>query len=92
MVAPIYRGIEPLLALAWDWTLDSMPPSTQADNLATVPLSLDSIVIDPLNREQTLKDYKEVGWEKISLNWKPYWQDIVKRSDSEYWFKLNGMP
>ena len=39
-VAPVYRRIEPLLAPAWDWTLDPRPPSTQAGNLATVPLSL----------------------------------------------------
>ena len=40
MVAPVYRWIEPLLAPAWDWTLDPMPPSIQASNLVTVPLSL----------------------------------------------------
>ena len=40
VVAPVYRGIESLLAPAWDWTLNPMPPITQAGNLATVPLSL----------------------------------------------------
>ena len=30
VVAPVYRGIEPLLASAWDWTLDPMPSCTQA--------------------------------------------------------------
>ena len=41
VVAPVYRGIESLLAPAWDWTLDPVPPITQAGNLATVPLSLE---------------------------------------------------
>ena len=40
MVAPVHREIEPLLTPAWDWTLDPMPLSTQAWNLATGPLSL----------------------------------------------------
>ena len=46
MVAPVYRGIKPLLAPAWDWTLDPLPPSTQAGILAAVPLSLSLL---PLN-------------------------------------------
>ena len=40
VVTPVYRGFEPLLAPAWDWTTDPIPPSTLAGNLATVPQSL----------------------------------------------------
>ena len=40
VVVPVYRGIEPQLAPAWESTLDTMPPSTQAGNVATVTWKL----------------------------------------------------
>ena len=73
VVAPVYRGIEPLLAPAWDWTLDPMPPSTQAGNLTAVPLSLGWFERDL--REQHLLD---VG---LEINISVQYHSLLDRHD-----------